>query len=150
MEAEAVISDRSCWVISSNLHLWMHAAVHYGPKSTGRAGCDQTVPSRRQHCLFILVESFQWRVLTWTLQLVPSRKHVQTVGVVIKYIALNRKLLYLDADTEEQIFSKQLINFIWQFYMLHITTLNDWRRNVVKWVQFKQIPCHRMQLRAYV
>lgn len=55
-----------------NLHLWMHAAVHYGPKSTGRAGCDQTVPSRRQHCLFILVESFQWRVLTWTLQLVPD------------------------------------------------------------------------------
>lgn len=103
----------------------MHTAVDYGPKSTGRAGCDQTVPSRGQHCLFILVESFQWRVLTWTLQLVPSRKHVQTVGVVIKCIALNRKLLYLDADIEQQPFLTQLINFILQFCMLRITTLTD-------------------------
>lgn len=128
--------------LTSNLHLWMHAAVDYGCKSTGWASSDQTVSSWRQHCLFILIESFQWRVLAWTLQLVPVEMHRQKTSDVFKQcVAVNRKLLYLEADITQQTFWAQLI-------MLHFCEVQFWHAyhyyiniNLIRnetWVNIKQ------------
>lgn len=46
----------------------MHAAVDVGDAPRWASG---SISCRRKHGPLVLVESFQWRVLAWTLQLVP-------------------------------------------------------------------------------
>lgn len=52
----------------AHLHLGMHAAVDVGDAPGWASG---SISCRRKHGPLVLIESFQWRVLARTLQLVP-------------------------------------------------------------------------------
>lgn len=67
-ERTSLYQGLKCILLAADLHFSMHAAVDVGDAPRWASG---SISCRRKHGPLVLVESFQWRVLAWTLQLVP-------------------------------------------------------------------------------
>lgn len=62
----------TCVLLLSDLHFRVHTAVD-GGDTPGWARGDQSVSCRGEDSPLVLIEGLQWRILAWTLQLVPTR-----------------------------------------------------------------------------
>lgn len=63
----------TCVLLLPDLHFRVHTAVD-GGDTPGWARGDQSVSCWGEDSPLVLIEGLQWRILAWTLQLVPARQ----------------------------------------------------------------------------